>query len=110
MKVYNKTETVEELKTLNLEWDYKTNEIYKQFVFESFKNALDFINQVAEIVEDLRQKGMSVLIITHYARILHYIKPNKVHVLKNGVIDQTGDSDLAYSIEKTGYEEENGNK
>ena len=53
MKVYNKTETVEKLKTLNLEWDYKTNEIYKQFVFESFKNALDFINQVAEIVEDL---------------------------------------------------------
>ena len=53
MKVYNKTETVEKLKALHLEWDYKTNAIYKRFVFESFKNALDFINQVAEIVEDL---------------------------------------------------------
>ena len=39
MKVYNKTETVEKLKALDLEWDYKTNEIYKRFVFESFKNA-----------------------------------------------------------------------
>jgi len=45
----------------------------------------------------------SVLIITHYPRILEYIKPDYVHVMNDGKIVQTGDYQLAYTIEKEGY-------
>ncbi len=45
----------------------------------------------------------SVLIITHYTRILDYIKPDYVHVLVDGKIKKTGNSDLAFEIEKNGY-------
>ena len=44
-----------------------------------------------------------LLIITHYQRLLDYIKPDFVHVLSNGVIAKTGRSDLANELEKTGY-------
>ena len=44
-----------------------------------------------------------LLIITHYQRLLDYIKPDFVHVLSNGVIAKTGSSDLANELEKTGY-------
>ena len=46
----------------------------------------------------------SVLIITHYPRILEYIKPQYVHILKDGNIKQTGDINLALEIEKNGYD------
>ena len=45
----------------------------------------------------------SVLIITHYPRILEYIKPNYVHMMVCGKIVKTGGYDLAFEIEKTGY-------
>ena len=45
----------------------------------------------------------SVLIITHYTRVLKYIKPDYVHVMREGRIVKTGTMDLAYDIEKTGY-------
>ena len=45
----------------------------------------------------------SVLIITHYPRILEYIKPKYVHIINNGHIVETGDYDLALKIEKYGY-------
>ena len=45
----------------------------------------------------------SVLIITHYPRILDYIKPNYVHILYKGNIVKTGDKTLADNIEKNGY-------
>ena len=45
----------------------------------------------------------SVLIITHYPRILQYIKPKYVHILKDGNIKMTGDVELASEIEKNGY-------
>ena len=47
----------------------------------------------------------SVLIITHYPRILEYIKPDYVHILSNGHIVKTGDVNLAFEVEKNGYEE-----
>ena len=46
----------------------------------------------------------SLLIITHYPRILDYIKPKFVHILKDGNIKKTGDIKLAHEIEKNGYE------
>jgi len=49
-------------------------------------------------------KDVSVLIITHYPRILEYIKPDYVHILKNGKIQKTGTMDLALEVDKSGYE------
>ncbi len=54
---------------------------------------------------DLRPSTFSCLIITHYARILDYIKPNRVHVMIGGRIVESGDRELAYSLEKRGYEQ-----
>lgn len=45
----------------------------------------------------------SILMITHYSRILNYIKPNFVHIMNNGQIVKTGDLNLAFEIEKNGY-------
>lgn len=45
----------------------------------------------------------SILVITHYPRILEYIKPDYVHILKDGNIKKTGNMDLAMKIEKNGY-------
>lgn len=49
----------------------------------------------------------SILIITHYPRILEYIKPEYVHIMMNGRIVKTGDYNLALDIEKNGYTELN---
>ena len=49
-------------------------------------------------------KKASVLIITHYPRILDYLKPDYVHIMKNGNIKQTGDLSLASFVEKNGYD------
>lgn len=50
------------------------------------------------------QPKTSVIIITHYPRILEYIKPNYVHIMKNGNIVKTGDYSLALTVEKEGFE------
>ena len=47
---------------------------------------------------------MSALIITHYTRILKYIKPDFVHVMKDGKIVKEGGHKLASELEKSGYE------
>ena len=52
-------------------------------------------------------KIKSFLIITHYQRLLDYIKPDFVHVLKNGQIIKSGDYELAKELEKVGYEDFN---
>ena len=49
----------------------------------------------------------SILIITHYSRLLDYIKPDFVHKMMDGHIVETGDSSLAYIIDKTGYGDNN---
>ena len=49
-------------------------------------------------------KDVSLLIITHYPRILEYIKPDYVHILKDGTIVKTGTLDLAFEVDKNGYE------
>lgn len=50
-------------------------------------------------------KDVSMLIITHYTRILEYIKPQYVHMMKDGCLTLSGDYDLAFKIEKYGYKE-----
>ena len=48
-------------------------------------------------------KDTSVLIITHYPRILEYIKPDYVHIMTDGKIKKSGDIELAFETEKNGY-------
>ena len=56
------------------------------------------------LLEYLKEnKDTSVLLITHYTRILEYIRPKFVHMMKNGSIYQSGDYSLAEKIEKYGY-------
>ena len=65
---------------------------------------IDALKIVSEGVNALRNKERSFLIITHYQRLLDYIKPDFVHVLINGKIVKSGDSELALELEKKGYE------
>ena len=46
----------------------------------------------------------AILLITHYQRLLDYIKPSYVHVMQNGKIIKTGSAELAKELEKKGYE------
>ena len=68
---------------------------------------IDALRIVSEGVNSLRSKEKSFLIITHYQRLLDYIKPDFVHVLKNGQIIKSGDHELAKELEKVGYEDFN---
>jgi len=65
---------------------------------------IDALKIVADGVNTLRDKKRSFLIITHYQRLLNYIKPDFVHVLMKGKIAKTGSSELAKELEKDGYE------
>jgi Fe-S cluster assembly ATP-binding protein len=51
-------------------------------------------------------KDLSLLVITHYPRILSYLEPEKVHVIQDGVIVRSGGKELAHELEETGYEKE----
>ena len=65
---------------------------------------IDALKVVSEGVNALRNNNNSFLIITHYQRLLNYIKPDFVHVLINGKIVKSGNSGLALELEKKGYE------
>ena len=65
---------------------------------------IDAMKIVSDGVNSLRDKNRSFLIITHYQRLLDYIKPDFVHVLVDGKIAKTGCSELALELEKIGYE------
>ena len=65
---------------------------------------IDALKIVSDGVNSLRDDKKSFLIITHYQRLLNYIKPDFVHVLKNGKIVKSGNSDLALELENKGYE------
>jgi Fe-S cluster assembly ATP-binding protein len=66
---------------------------------------IDALRIVADGVNALLGPQMGVLLITHYQRLLNYIKPDSVHVLVNGRIVREGGSELALELEKTGYDE-----
>ncbi len=65
---------------------------------------IDALKIVADGVNSLRKKNNSFLIITHYQRLLDYIKPDFVHVLMGGKIIKSGGAELALELEKKGYE------
>lgn len=64
---------------------------------------IDALKVVADGVNALRAPDRSFLIITHYQRLLDYIKPDVVHVLAQGKIQKTGGPELALELEKNGY-------
>ena len=65
---------------------------------------IDALRIVADGVNSLRDNKNSFLIITHYQRLLDYIKPDFVHVLMDGKIVKSGGAELALELEKKGYE------
>ena len=64
---------------------------------------IDALKVVADGVNKLRNDQRSFLVITHYQRLLDYIKPDVVHVMADGKIVKTGGPELAVELEKTGY-------
>ncbi len=64
---------------------------------------IDALQTVAEGVNSLRSKERSMLVITHYQRLLDYIVPDQVHVLLEGRIVRSGDKQLARELEEKGY-------
>ncbi len=64
---------------------------------------IDALKIVSDGVNALRGPGFSALVITHYQRLLDYIVPDRVHVLMNGRIVQSGGPELAKQLEETGY-------
>jgi Fe-S cluster assembly ATP-binding protein len=65
---------------------------------------IDALRTVAEGVNALRSPERGMLVITHYQRLLDYIKPDKVHVLAKGRIIKTGGPELAHRLEAEGYD------
>ena len=94
----------------------KKNEILQMKILDPYFSILDetdsgldidALKTVAKGVNSSRSKEKSFLVITHYQRLLNYIKPDFVHVLSDGKIIKTGCGDLAEELEKTGYKKLN---
>jgi Fe-S cluster assembly ATP-binding protein len=90
----------------------KRNEIFQMAMLEPKLAVLDETDSgldidalriVSEGVNALRSPERSMLVITHYQRLLDYIVPDRVHVLVNGRIVHSGDKSLALELEKEGY-------
>ena len=64
---------------------------------------IDALKVVAKGVNEFRNQNNAVILVTHYQRLLEYIKPDKVHVLSEGRIIRSGDDSLAKELERTGY-------
>ncbi len=91
----------------------KRNEIFQMAMLEPTLSILDETDSgldidalriVAEGVNKLKRKDTSTLVITHYQRLLDYIKPDIVHVLYNGRIVKTAGPELALELEERGYD------
>ena len=64
---------------------------------------IDAIRIAAEGVNRLRSPDRSILVITHYQRLLDYIVPDQVHVMARGQILRSGGKELALELEESGY-------
>ena len=69
---------------------------------------IDALKLVSDGVNELRSENRSMLIITHYQRLLNYIQPDHVHVLAHGKIQRSGGKELALELEAKGYAEFSG--
>ncbi|MBP7074782.1 MAG: Fe-S cluster assembly ATPase SufC [Rhabdochlamydiaceae bacterium] len=116
-KKMNEMNVKAEFKTRNLNEGFsggekKKNELLQMAVLEPKLTILDEIDSgldidamkdVAHGVRALLSKDRAVLIVTHYQRLLDYIKPDFVHVVIDGQIVKTGDATLALELEAQGY-------
>ena len=91
----------------------KRNEIFQMAMLEPLLSILDETDSgldidalriVAEGVNKLKSQENATIVITHYQRLLDYIKPDFVHILYKGRIVMTGGPELALELEKTGYD------
>tara|TARA_Y100001970_G_scaffold6103_1_gene6947 strand:- start:3647 stop:4387 length:741 start_codon:yes stop_codon:yes gene_type:complete len=75
-------------------------------IFDETDSGLDVdaLKIVTEGINKFKNKNNSYLIITHYQKLLDYIKPDFVHVMRNGKIVKSGDISLASEIEESGYQ------
>ncbi len=64
---------------------------------------VDGVKVIANAIETLRSRNTGVLLITHYTRILRYVKPSRVYVMVNGRIVEKGGYELAEKIDREGY-------
>ncbi len=90
----------------------KRNEILQMLVLEPKLAVLDetdsgldidALSVIAKGVNSLRNKDRSIILVTHYQRLLKYIEPDYVHVLAHGKIVKSGDKSLAIELEEKGY-------
>ncbi len=90
----------------------KRNEIFQMAVLEPALCILDetdsgldidALKLVADGVNSLRSPDRSMIVVTHYQRLLDYIVPDHVHVLAHGRIVRSGDKSLALELEEKGY-------
>jgi len=65
---------------------------------------IDAVRKVAEVISNMAGPEMGVLLITHYQRILQYVRPQFVHIMVDGRIFQSGGPELAQKLEEKGYE------
>jgi Fe-S cluster assembly ATP-binding protein len=65
---------------------------------------IDALRIVSDGVNALRGEDLGVLVITHYQRILNYIKPDYVHIMLAGKIVESGGPELALTLEEEGYD------
>jgi Fe-S cluster assembly ATP-binding protein len=65
---------------------------------------IDALRVVSDGVNKLRNENNALILITHYQRLLEYIKPDYVHVLSQGLIVKSGDKNLALELESQGYD------
>ncbi|MEE9552415.1 MAG: Fe-S cluster assembly ATPase SufC [Gammaproteobacteria bacterium] len=91
----------------------KRNEIFQMAVLEPKLAILDETDSgldidalkiVAEGVNSLRNEDRAIILVTHYQRLLNYIKPDHVHVLSDGKIIKSGGPELALELEEKGYD------
>ena len=91
----------------------KRNEIFQMSVLEPTLAVLDetdsgldidALKDVAEGINKLRTKERAFIVVTHYQRLLDYVVPDYVHVLRQGTIARTGDKNLALELEERGYD------
>ena len=91
----------------------KRNEILQMILLESELSILDETDSGLDIdalkiisngINTFMDSNKAIILITHYQRLLDYIKPDFVHVMQNGKIIKTGNSELAKELESKGYE------
>lgn len=91
----------------------KRNEILQMILLDSDLSILDETDSGLDIdalkvisngINSFMNSSKSIILITHYQRLLDYINPTYVHVMQNGKIIKTGSADLAKELEKKGYE------